>query len=148
MLRLLFGDLGGSRINTNVSKRSLARLLVQLPCTWEGDLGGIQVPACWDQLQAMLKGLGMVSALRYRISAGSNGAKHPPELLQPSTEDNFSGDVPKCVCPGQRSSRKLKRDCKECLEKCRICAQSRKSLLSFDYIPIGPQLKLLTNLLS
>ncbi|KAI5083847.1 hypothetical protein GOP47_0000016 [Adiantum capillus-veneris] len=113
MLRILFGDLGGARVIKNSSKRSMARLLVQLPPTWEGDLGGIQIPACWDQLQTMLKDLGMVSSLRYRICKGSDVAKHPPKLIQPSNEDNFTGEVLKCTCEGGSLSSRLKRDCLE-----------------------------------
>ncbi|MCO5591019.1 hypothetical protein L7F22_044995 [Adiantum nelumboides] len=144
MLCLLFGDFGGARVSCPGSKQSLARLLIQLPSTWEGDLGGIRVPACWDQLQTMLKGLGMVGAQRYRICTGIQGATHTPQLLQPSSEDNFAGEQPKCSCTREARSKKLKRDCPKCCEKCSVCEKPRKSMLSFDYIPIGPQLNLLT----
>ncbi|MCO5563218.1 hypothetical protein L7F22_016855 [Adiantum nelumboides] len=95
MLRILFGDLGGPRVSNTSCKSSLAKILMQFSSTWQGDLGGIQVPACWDQMQTMLKGLGMVCSQRYRVCTGSQMAMHPPELLYPSQEDNYFGDIPR-----------------------------------------------------
>ncbi|MCO5608601.1 hypothetical protein L7F22_062814 [Adiantum nelumboides] len=79
-----------------------------------------------------------------KVSIGSDVAKHRPELFQPSNKDNIVGEILKCTCQDASSSKKLKRDCLECCEKCAICEKARKSMLSFDYIPIGPQLELLT----
>ncbi|MCO5581893.1 hypothetical protein L7F22_035782 [Adiantum nelumboides] len=95
MLRILFGDLGSPGVSNTSCKSSLAKILMQFPSTWQDDLGGIQVPACWDQLQTMLKGLGMVCSQRYRVCTGSQMAMHPPELLYPSQEDNYFGDIPR-----------------------------------------------------
>lgn len=93
MLQLLFGDMGGKRVgkrNTTNKKQSLSSLLVQLPPTWDGDLDGIQVPACWDQLNNLYTGFGMVHSQRFRMCTGSKDNAHGPEVFQPSDEDRYS----------------------------------------------------------
>ncbi|MCO5609470.1 hypothetical protein L7F22_063697 [Adiantum nelumboides] len=148
MLRILFGGMGGSRVgkdDTQEEKASLSKLLVQLPSTWEGSLGDVFVPACWDQLNAMFTTLGMVESSRYRVCQGSQDNMHSPILYPPSLEDNYSGNVVRCKSNAiQKATRKLKRDCKECCEKCTVCGISRKQMMCFDYISIEHQLKCLT----
>ncbi|MCO5580896.1 hypothetical protein L7F22_034769 [Adiantum nelumboides] len=148
MLIILFGGMGGSHVgrdDTQEEKASLSKLLVQLPSTWDGSLGDVFVPACWDQLNAMFTTLGMVESSRYRVCQGSQDNMHSPILYPPSLEDNYSGNVVRCECNAiQKATRKLKRDCKECCEKCTICGISRKQMMCFDYISIEHQLKCLT----
>ncbi|MCO5609473.1 hypothetical protein L7F22_063700 [Adiantum nelumboides] len=148
MLRILFGGMGGSRVGkdgTQEEKASLSKLLVQLPSTWDGSLGDVFVPACWDQLNAMFTTLGMVESSRYRVCQGSQDNMHSPILYPPSLEDNYSGNVVRCECNAiQKATRKLKRDCKECCEKCTVCGISQKQMMCFDYISIEHQLKCLT----
>ncbi|MCO5605605.1 hypothetical protein L7F22_059788 [Adiantum nelumboides] len=148
MLIILFGGMGGSRVgrdDTQEEKASLSKLLVQLPSTWDGSLGDVFVPACWDQLNAMFTTLGMVESSRYRVCQGSQDNMHSPILYPPSLEDNYSGNVVRCECNAiQKATRKLKRDCKECCEKCTVCGISRKQMMCFDYISIEHQLKCLT----
>ncbi|MCO5587093.1 hypothetical protein L7F22_041039 [Adiantum nelumboides] len=148
MLRILFGGMGGSRVgrdDTQEEKASLSKLLVQLPSTWDGSLGDVFVPACWDQLNAMFTTLGMVESSRYRVCQGSQDNMYSPILYPPSLEDNYSGNVARCECNAiQKATRKLKRDYKECCEKCTVCGISRKQMMCFDYISIEHQLKCLT----
>lgn len=108
-------------------------------------MGAIHVPACWDQLRTMLERLGMVESKRYRVCMGLESTTHAPILYEPSAEDNYMGNVIYCTCyNGSRTGSKLKRDCTSCCEKCTKCPMPRKQMLSFDYIPIGKQLQLLS----
>lgn len=148
MLRVLFGDMGGARVGKKSDikqKPSLSKLLVQLPSTWDGDLNGVRIPACWKQLNNMYSGLGMIEVQRFRLCTGSKDNPHSPELLQPSGEDNYTKNVLYCVCEEDaQKKKKLKRDCLSCCEKCSKCSLPRKDILSFDYAPISSQLRLLT----
>ncbi|MCO5591538.1 hypothetical protein L7F22_045524 [Adiantum nelumboides] len=93
----------------------------------------------------MFTTLGMVESSRYRVCQGSQDNMHSPILYPPSLEDNYSGNVVRCECNAiQKATRKLKRDCKECCEKCTVCGISRKQMMCFDYISIEHQLKCLT----
>lgn len=147
MLGLLFGDMGGGRVGSRDSEHqgpSLSKLLVQLPETWNGVLAeGFRVPACWDQLNSMFLGLGMVSPKRYRICMGEENNPHDVEFFLPSDEDNYTGNVLPCICGEIVARKKAKRDCLTCCEKCQQCNKPRKDTLAFDYLPVGKQIQLL-----
>ncbi|MCO5548817.1 hypothetical protein L7F22_002279 [Adiantum nelumboides] len=49
MLKLLFGQ------GLENGVESLSSLLVQMPATWKGDMGGITVPACWVELNTIVE---------------------------------------------------------------------------------------------
>ena len=137
MLRIFFGDMGGPQVGAHEAKSnspSLSKLLVQLLETWDGSLGDIYVPACWEQLKTMFVALGMVESMRYRVCQGLEVNTHEPILYQPSLEDSYYGNTIECTCGGEnrRGRKKLKRDCLVCCEKCSQCALPRKELLSFD----------------
>lgn len=145
MLELLFGDMGGRRVGRSgkCKKPSLSKLLVQLPKSWDGTLDGIRVPACWEQLNSMFNGLGMIQSQRYRLCIGPDDNRHDIELLQPSEEDVYAGNAILCSCHENARKRIFKRDCSTCCEKCKKCNKPRKEMLAFDYLPIGKQLELL-----
>lgn len=124
-------------------------MLVQLPPSWDGDLDGdldgAKIPSSWDQLRTMYLGLGMVQLQRWRMCTGTKDNSHTPEVLAPSDEDNYSGNVLYCLCDtSTRKNKKLKRDCISCCEKCKVCHIQRKEMVAFDYVPIGQQIKLMT----
>ncbi|KAI5064766.1 hypothetical protein GOP47_0019461 [Adiantum capillus-veneris] len=148
MLRLLFGDMGGAKIGKDDSNRedpSLSKILVRFEHDWDGFLfDNYRVPACWDQLQSLFQGLGMVQPLRYRVCMGEEGNRHEPELLRPSKEDNYEGcSVEICACITNSRKRKAKRDCLACCERCPSCQKPRKETLAFDYLSIGRQIELM-----
>lgn len=148
MLRLLFGDMAGSKDapSANVkTKPSLGKLLVQLPTTWNGDLNGIKIPTCWKQLINTYVGLGMHDVQRFRMCTGVGSSPHSARVFQPSKEDNYAGDVLYCLCQeDSRKKRFLKRDCVSCCEKCMECKMPRKDMVAFEYAPISTQLQFLS----
>ena len=91
ILRIMFGDLKGSRLRNrrNSSEQpSLSRLLVQLPTTWNGSLNGIATPTCWRQSLDMYMEMDMIKPRRYRICTRSKESPHTPEIFLPSLELN------------------------------------------------------------
>ncbi|MCO5612374.1 hypothetical protein L7F22_066641 [Adiantum nelumboides] len=146
LLRLLFGGLGISKGKqpAYAPKKSLASLLVQKPSNWDGQLNGRHIPSNWSQLMEFYKDLGMVPLQEWKLCLGNDDHPHAPHIMEPSLEDERQeNDAYKCCCTDMHIPRLLRRDCEHCCQRCPLCRKKRKDVMSFHFIPLMGQLKLL-----
>lgn len=146
MLRKLFSDVGTSKGKKCVGarkKKSLLSLFVEKPTSWIKESKRNRLPCNMDQLLRQYERMGMIQPQRWRLCIGKNGHQHAPKVYEPSQEDLYVGEVMHCVCSSLSSKPRSKRDCAHCCEKCSLCQDPRKYMVSFDYMSILSQLQLL-----
>lgn len=147
LLRALFEGIGpskGKQPSCEKPRKSLASGLLQKSKDWDGSLNGRQIPSKWAHIIELYKEMGMVPLQEWKLCLGDEGHDHAPHIFRPSSEDDREEQMAlKCRCPNAQLPRPLRRDCDTCCEKCPICHRKRKDVMSFHYISLIGQLKLL-----
>lgn len=102
----------------------------------------MSIPTSYDQLLKDYEEQGMSKPIRWRVCTGSIEMPHNAQLLSPSLEDLYEGPfIVKCNC---ENGVKLRRNCKECGERCLVCGALQKDILPFDYLPLARELEQLS----
>lgn len=127
ILKTVFGNIADTEENNDKGLVSLLR-------SWNGEVNGEVFPNSLYKIMKLYEKLGMIKPKCYKLCTGSSDFPHNPILMEPSLEDDNS-----IIC----CHNKPQRLCSGCCSKCTMCSKMRKDKLSFYYIPVGEQLKLM-----